>query len=301
MKKYFFSAAVALMALVATSCSQDESLVENGNVNGTVSFRVSLPTDGSITRAADASVQRYAMSIDGVDLGATSGTSASIINGTGTFDVNNLQAGKEYTAYFWADYDAVNATDPTYDVTWLTWVSLTKVKDAETGEDTGESKPVTMAYCGKLTFTAGSAANYNVTLKRAVAKVNLVQTPAGQSAGDWVTARYSTATNYDVSNYAPHESSGSVNLATWQQITEGAVADGTTLFSFYVLAPSAEATLTDVALEVNNAAKATVTNVPMQANYQTNIKGAYINSPANARFVVTTDDTWDGSKDDQTF
>lgn len=298
MKKLFF-ATLALVALFTTSCSQSDEVSENGQVKNTV-FKLNVPVDGVGTRAADSNVKRYVMAIDGVDLGAADGKSASISNATGTFDVSNLQAGKEYTAYFWADYDAVDATDPTYDTKWLTWVSLNQEKDATTGEATGY-KPVTMAYCGKLTFTAGSQDSYSVTLKRAVAKVNLVQTPGGVSAGDWVTARCNTATNYDVSNYAPHESSGTTNQASWQQITEGNVADGTTLFSFYVLAPSAEASVTDVKIEVNNADKATVSNVPLQANYQTNIKGAYINGAGNAKFVVTTDDSWTGSKDDQTF
>lgn len=299
MKKLFF-AAFSLVALLATSCSQDENLTETSPVKNTT-FKLNVPTDGIGTRAADSNVKRYVMAIDGVDLGAADGASASISNATGTFDISNLQAGKEYTAYFWADYDAPDATDPTYDTKWLTWVSLTKVKDETTGEETGTYKPVTMAYCGKLTFTAGSETSYNVTLKRAVAKVNLIQTPGGQSTGDWVTARCNTATNYDVSNYAPHESSGTTSQASYQQITEGAVADGVTLFSFYILAPSAEASLTDVAIEVNNTAKATVSNVPLQANYQTNIKGAYINASSGAKFVVTTDDTWGGSKDDQSF
>ena len=313
-----------MMALCTVSCSQDEATLVSaapaapaGPVS--VSFKVDAPTEGIITRAADANVKRYAIAIENVDdasapwaldlIGEGDDSKKMLIQASNEFTIDGLTDGSKYVAYFWADYDDVSAswTGGAYDISWFNWITVNWNTEAN-GYVAG------MAYCGSIEFTAGESSEaLNVTLKRVVAKVNLVQSGAGISNGETLVASYfshavySIKTKSTIANDANPDEEGvqDYQFTFSKTITAGAVADGTELNSFYVLASDAGATI-DIYITKDNwgSTLAGVTNVPVQANYQTNIKGAYFTPAAvsgQARFVVTTDDTWGGTNPDSTF
>ena len=209
--------------------------------------------------------------------------------------MTGLEKGKAYTALFWADYDAPSATLPTYDITYLNWVKLNG-EDVDNGDETTSwvYKPVAMAYCGRLDFTYGEASSYNVTLKRAVAAINLVQTEATTALDEtFVATKYKARTIYDVNVLAPADDATynpEVDNYVEFPLTAGAIAANTVLGTTYVLAPAEEAVLTNIDLYYNWTKIGTVASAPVQANYQTNVKGVYVGTPTE--FVVTTDDIW---------
>ena len=86
MKKYFFIAALGLLTLAAC---QREAL--ETHQTATAMFAVSVTDDAIVTRAADASVARYAIAIEGLDLG--NGEGAFMIQDNGTFVIPGLITG----------------------------------------------------------------------------------------------------------------------------------------------------------------------------------------------------------------
>ena len=296
MKKYFFSAAVAMMALFATSCSQDEVFApEVTNQGATATFKVSLPTDGFGTRAADANVTRYAIAIEGLDItdDNTDNAGAFLIQNNGNFTIPGLVNGQEYTVYFWADYG-----DGTYNVEWPNWVSL------------NDGKEIGMAYCGHTTITLGEQTDaYAITLKRAVAQVTLTQKDAASATGaPWTKISFN---RYNVYNAKTGECAGD---ATEQKLSldPADLTAGQQLFQFYVFAPEAGYTTnfkitngddwTDGDNVLHTNPIATISNVPLKANFKTSITGNFNTSTiAPARFSVTTDDTWGTPDNSETF
>lgn len=289
MKKYFYSAVVALVALFTASCSQEESLVQSNTAPSKTTFSVALPTEKAITRAVDEGIHRYAMAIKGVDLvKGTETTGAMLIQSTGNFTVENLESGKKYTAYFWADEDAADATAPSYDITWPNYVKLNY-----DGNDTDgwTARPMKMAYCGTLEFTAGDAENYPITLKRAVSKVNLIQSAAGTTdAAKTITVSYSGHSIFDITGGKPADEAAALTQSF--TIAAGQTAASTNIGTFLTFAPTLESELSTVTIKAGETTLATVNNVPFRANYQTNISGTYLSAAATAKFTVTTDDTW---------
>lgn len=321
MKKYFYSAIVAMTALFTVSCSQDETLVETSTpaAPASVSFKLDVPTDGMTTRAADANVARYAVVIQNVDDATSPWTVKLAADGTGwkvdyeagdeqmkvqansEITIDGLTDGSKYVAYFWADYN-----EDAYDLTWAT--------DITVKWNTAANKYVAgMAYCGSKAFTAGedTGAGFSVTLTRAVAQVNFVQSVAGVSLGETLVAACTMPIHYNLLT-------GQLTAATTDWDTTGQmqasgaasagdVAADQVITSFYVLAPTAGTTV-DFYMTMDNWATnlvdGGVTNVPVRANYKTNIKGAYYGSGytlGRAVFTVTTDDTWAGTNPDSTF
>ena len=286
MKNYFFIAALGLMTLAAC---QSEAL--ETNQTATATFAVSVTNDAIATRAADANVARYAIAIDGLDLG--NGEGAFMIQDNGTFEIPGLITGQQYTAYFWADYD-----DGTYDVVWPNWVSL---KDG---------KEIGMAYHGHTTFTLGEQdAPYAITLKRAVAQVTLTQKDAAAGT-PWIKVHFN---RYKVFNAKNGTCSGDAESKKVEYDPAGGFAAGQVLASFYVFAPENGYTSdfvikngddwTDSEEVVHYAPViATVNNVPLKANYKTNITGNYNTGVlASAQFSVTTDDSWDTPDNGESF
>ena len=308
MKKYFFSAAVAIVALFATSCSQDETFApEVTNQGATATFQVNLPTDDMTTRGADANVKRFAIAIEGVELG--NGEGAFLIQDNGTFEIPGLVTGQQYTVYFWADYDAATLSTTkedgmtadqyaTYAVVWPNWVSL------------NDGKEMAMAYCGHTTITLGEQADpYAITLKRAVAQVTLTQKDAASATGaPWTKISFN---RYTIYNAKTGECAGD---AAEQKLSvdPAELTAGQQLHQFYVFAPEAGYT-TDFAIKngddwtdgenvLHTNPIATISNVPLKANFKTNITGNFNTSTiAPARFIVTTDDTWATPDNTETF
>lgn len=309
MKKMISYALFAAMAFFA-SCSQDETLEQATNAPGVLSFTTSLPNDGIQTKAADANVGRYIMQLyteyegemtaqylnpEGTD----DTTQKLLVQDNGTFTIDgatiNLTEGTTYTAVFWADYDTPAAADPTYNANYLNCVQL------------NSGKEMTMAYCGTADFTYGSdmPATQSVTLKRAVAQVNLNQSVAFTAAeGDQLTATYTRYFAYDALNTCVYPTSEgwqtNPSVTTTLSIAAGEKAANSTLGNILVFASADEAINTDFTFAYNGITVGNATQAPLQANYQTNINGNF-STPASGNtsttFEVATDDQWSGSND----
>lgn len=291
MKKIFTYALMA-MAACMTSCSQDETFEQvNPSVPaGMIAFSASVPTDGLQTRAADENVQRFVMQIynaEGNGVTDPDNTSANytLVSGDGNFTLDPVDAGMAdgtYTAVFWADYDTPETTDPVYDTSWLNWVTV------------NEGKTMGMAYQGKQEFTVGTTSEpMNVTLTHAVAQVNLSQAEAFTAEeGDHIDVTYTTAQAFNV---LTGEVQGSGIASAYIAVAAGEKEAGAVLGSFAVFAGFNEATVTSFTFSYNDVQVATVDNVPVQGNYQTNISGDYSGTDGGTyEFVVTTDDGFGG-------
>ena len=320
MKKYFYSAVVGLMAMLTASCSQDEdvaSVVKNNEpVKATFTLRV--PSEHSLTRAADTNVKRYAIAIENVDdptatwdvdlIGEGDDSKKMLIQASNEFTIDGLTPGSKYIAYFWADYDEASAgwSGGAYDISWYNWIGVN-------WNATANGYVAGMAYCGKKEFTAGEdkGAGFTVTLNRVVAKVNLVQSPEGISNGETLVVGYNTKIYYNIKTKSvvandsdpSTEAVDDYNISHSKTIAAGSIAANTELNTFYVLASDAGETVDFYFTTDNWATSTPVTNVPVKANYQTNIKGSYFlnYNASQAVFTVSADDTWGGTNPDSTF
>ncbi len=293
--KRFLSYAMCAAAVCLAACSQDETFEQVNADSHVISFRASLPQDAMMTKA-DNNVKRYVMQLvnpDGgwVDLDASEDVEASsLTNATGEFQIDGealgLQVGGTYTVMFWADYD-----DGVYGADWLWWVTLPD-----------KTKPLTMAYCGRHEFVYGEDTETSIVLKRAVAKVNLIQkTAQTPAADDQIVVKYSGYSVYDLRvGGVPAMGTGESPAAKEDLTTTIDVPDnldaGATIGSILVFA-GAESEVTNFTFTYagNNAFE--IQNVPLQANYQTNINGDFVNGPTTTDydFTVTTGDAWDGA------
>ncbi|MGM9833159.1 MAG: hypothetical protein ACI31A_05670 [Candidatus Limisoma sp.] len=266
--KKIFSLMLVLAAMLA-SCSQSDELLTVSKDAKEVTF--SLTADGvEQTRAADA--LRYVMAI--YDESETNVVLAETEFTTSSFAVR-LDPGK-YTCLFWADYGSEN-----YDAANLKSVAL---KDAATNLD---------AYFAKQNITIEDGATIDVTLHRAVAKMVLKETDMLQPGSLKVT--YAGCKGFNVSDGV------GVNLQTFSQtISIENVIEATTdtpaeVGSFLMLANADERVVQDFKVQYQTATKTepekTITNVPVQANYVTNINGKYSRNVAQ-QFTIIVDDIW---------
>lgn len=308
MKKMISYALFASMALFA-SCSQDETLEQATNAQGVLSFTTSLPNDGVQTKAEDTSVERYIMQLyaeyEGKmtaqylnPAGTDDTTQKLLVQDNGTFTIDgaaiNLAEGTTYTAVFWADYDEVNAAAPTYSANYLNCVQL------------NEGKEMAMAYCGTAQFTYGPDmdATQPVTLKRAVAQVNLNQSVAYTAEeASQLSATYTHYVVYDALNACVYPTSDNwqtnVSTTTTLDIAAGEKTANSTLGSILVFASANETINTEFSFAYGEENVGSVSNVPLQANYQTNISGNYFPSAftGTTTFSVVTDAEWGGNHD----
>lgn len=302
MKKIFTYALLA-MAACMTSCSQNETLDQVNNTtvpSGVITFSAALPADDLQTRAADEKVQRFVMQVysgtDGVKDPNNSEDNYTLVSSDGNFILDPVDAGMAngtYTAVFWADYDATDAADPVYDTRWLNWVTV------------NSGKTMTMAYQGKQEFTVGetsTATPMNVTLKRAVAQVNLSQAEAFTAVdGDYIGVTYKTAQAFNV--LTGDISTETIDASVSISVEAGDKTANETLGSFVMFARPTDATLVSFTFSYNDKVVATVDNAPIQANYQTNISGDYsgeATGDGTYEFQVTTDAEFAGDKNEET-
>lgn len=195
-----------------------------------------------------------------------------------------LDRSKNYYALLWAD----NNASAIYDVTSLKAVTLKT-----------DQLP-TEAFYGKLTIAANNQAQYNVSLKRAVAKLNLNNT--GDLPKGSVTVKYNQKPVFNIvdGTTSGTDVSLTATVTTTTDIIGTKVAPVTINADqpTYVLA-SAVAVNVDFTLQYKDATEAsaetefTVT-APVQANYNTNIKGQFSAPSPEAKvgYLYYKDRTW---------
>lgn len=262
----------AIMALV--SCSQNEILTtENGQAKP-VTFR--LTTDKVTTRATSNAPTRYKVEVYKADKLDTPYAQAT--GEDGNLNVTLLPGA--YTCLFWADYGEYYNIDDLKNVNH----SSGRFND-----------PALLAYCLKQDITVNDdlGTAQNIELKHAVATLNLIDTkgvPGGKLIVAYLTRRGFNVMTGDVSN----EKGPSL-----QAVDISATTNETTLVTFYFFAPIGEADVIEFKFGWGTSDKDienVIPNVPLQANYQTVIKGGF--SPYQFHsFSVTADDTWGGPHD----
>lgn len=275
MKKILYTLIAGAMALA--SCSNNDDAIGIDPSNATTVF--TLGVDDAITRATTTiAPARYVMEVWSED-----GTTAENVFEDGTKNRAEITTGnsftvvldqtKAYTCLFWADDNTA------YDATTLKAIAL------KAGQE------VTEAYHAKATVPTGKNPAITVSLKRAVAKVTLTETGTLE-AGKNLTATYAQLPQFSVLDGqamgTPEDNTYTATLAA--DALTGQVAQ------FYLLATT-EQSLTDFSFVYSDEAPKTVSNVPVQQNYVTNIKGSY-SSLGSFTFEIKADDAW-GTPDNE--
>ena len=263
MKKVIFWM-LGIVAMFA-SCSQTEELLTEGNNAKEVTF--SLTADSQVQTRATGSL-RYLMAI--YDESGENVVVATTEFGSSTFAVR-LDPGK-YTCLFWADYGSGN-----YDASDLKNVVL---QDAATEVE---------AFYAKQGITVTDGGTVNVTLSRAVAKVVLKETDSLEAGS--ITVSYDGFKGFDVSQQAGILPATLTQTLPIASVLTGSATAPTEVGSFLLLANPDERVLSDFRVQYNSEAEKTVTNVPVQANYVTNINGKFSVNVAQ-QFSITIDDIW---------
>lgn len=262
--------AVALTTAL-TSCNKSDADREiKGN---RTTFTLSAPDPK--TRADEpTAIKRYVMEVWSEDAltaenvfedGATQRAEST----TGTFAVA-LDPEKAYTCLFWADDNG-----QTYDAASLQTIAIK------------EGKEVSEAYHAKISVAKGERTDVSITLKRAVAKIELEET-AELEQGKTLAATYKQLPQFDVMK------GKAIGKAEDKTYTMSVAADKLSgvVAQFFMLA-TAESLITDFAFVYHGQAAKAVTNVPVQQNYTTKIKGSYATLlEDDYSFTVTTDQTW---------
>jgi hypothetical protein len=279
MKRYLYIVCAMLMGIFS-SCSKSEIGGNDADSAGTIVLKVTAD-EGIQTRSR--SVDRYVIEVYTDDTYATAanvfadGTN-KVSNATGEFQMV-LDRTKEYYCLLWADASAAEV----YKVNDLKAVTL------QAGQKPAE------AWHGTYKIEAGKNATLSTQLKRAVSKLSLLETGT-------ILPNSSLAVAFNqpnVFNVATTAASGTV--ARTETISLGIGATGTKdapvkLNDAYIFVlSSAAGSVTDLTftMSMNGTPEPSfnVTNVPLQTNYNTNVKGHYT-SLTSSTFIVTCDDQW---------
>nr|WP_321377092.1 hypothetical protein [uncultured Bacteroides sp.] len=276
------------VATILASCSKEENsgeqIADEREVTISAIPEVSMadePDMKSVQTRGTVTCNRYIIELYAdADYNTMVGTQQSTTDGNFTL---TLERSKTYYALLWAD----NNASAIYDVTSLKAVTL------KTGQLPAE------AFYGKLTI-AGNLANYDVSLKRAVAKLNLNET--NNLLKGSVTVKYNQKPTFNVTN----STTSGTDVSLTKTVTLTADVTGTkvapvtlnTNQPIYVLA-STVATDVDYTFQYKYATESspelefTVT-APVQANYNTNIKGDFLvpDPRARAGYFYYKDRTW---------
>ncbi|MGM9841404.1 MAG: leucine-rich repeat protein, partial [Candidatus Limisoma sp.] len=181
-----------------------------------------------------------------------------------------------YTCLFWADYGSEN-----YDATNLKSVAL---KDDATNME---------AYFAKQNITIEDGATIDVTLHRAVAKMVLKETDMLQPGSLKVT--YAGFKGFNVSDGVGVNQQTFSQTISIENVIEATTDEPAEVGSFLMLANADERELQGFKVQYQTATKTepekTITNVPVQANYVTNINGKYSVNVAQ-QFTIIVDDAW---------
>lgn len=278
MKRYLYIVCAMLMGVFA-SCSKNEIGGNDADSTGTVVLKVTAD-EGIQTRIA---TQRYVIEVYTDDTYATTanvfndGTNRAV-NYTGEFQMV-LDRTKEYYCLLWAD----NRGSEIYNVNDLKAVTLQ------------EGKKPAEAWHGTYKIEAGKNATLSTQLKRAVSKLSLLETGT-------ILPNSSLAVTFNqpnVFNVATKAASGTVARTETIDLLAGATGtkDAPVKLNnadIYVLS-SVAGNVTDLTftMSMNGTSEPSfsVTNVPLQTNYNTNVKGHYT-SLTSSTFIVTCDDQW---------
>lgn len=272
---------MAMLAGAFASCSK-EDISRSPGTEGTQSVTINLVADDAVnTRAAATGLSQYIIEVYS-DAAYT--TAANIFEDNTTNQATSedgsfsliLDRTKEYHCLFWADKDAAAYTTAT-----LKTVTL------------APDKTPAEAWFGTQQIS-GNQPTQTITLKRAVAKLNLLET-GKLIAGTTLTATFNQPTVFNVAT-------GEVTsdfVARTETINLTNAVDGSTApallnpAGYFILSPASTQYVAKVTFKCGSEEAFDVDNVPFQANHATNIKGHYT-SLASETFNVSYNDDWNG-------
>lgn len=290
MKKSIFSL-MAGVIIALTSCSQsDEMLTEAQGGEQIVAFTVQTP---AVTRAAveGTKLTRYIVeAYENNNLGEDV-TPLRAESSIGSLQLT-LKKNTEYTFVFWADGGTAKtettATDGYWNAASLRSVFVKKLN--QIGEP---------AYYAKKQFNSKDfAANTAITLTNATAQVNFVETKGLAGTDNTLKVTY-TGTGALKINIATGEEESYMGPSTCTHTISGTIAANAVMATDYILVPQNEQKLINVKVQLNSEAERTISNVPFQMGYKTNIKGEYSNMYAST-FTVSNE-VEDYTTDDKEF
>lgn len=311
MKRYFKTIAAVVLAVLAVAACQKENLgeVAPDGREAEVKLTLTSPQIGTKSYADGQTVNKVFVHVYQQDASGNltyiapaaageSATPSQVVDMTGGAAKysTRLVTGQKYTFVFWAECLGAATSPYTYDPENKTvTVSYTGMAGNDETRD---------AFCNVLKDVEITGAySSDVKLYRPFAQLNFGVTSedyaAAKAAGLEVTAAQVKLTNAATSlNLLAGTVSGAedVTFAAATLPTENLSAAGATykyVAMDYVLVGKAAKTLSDVTLTLtatgtqSTTPEFTYSNVPLQANYRTNIVGNLFTSPAEVQIEVT--------------
>lgn len=288
--KYKLSIALLLLAVMFASCNEENRMNEMGEgVSEAIPTTLKVTaSDGVQTRAAATGVDRFAIEVY-TDAAYTTPATVFGSGDAATHKANNATG--EFTMI-------LDRTQPYYCLLWAdkAGADVYNIDDLKAVELTGKAAE---AWHGAEKIAAGANAALTVTIDRAVSKISLMET-SKLKAGGKLTLNLDQPT---VFNVATASTSGTATARPEETIDIAADKDGSTTpvklngTDIFVLSPVVTANLTDLTFKYGDEDAFTVSQAPLKANFNTNIKGHYT-SKTIPTFNVTCDESW-GATDNE--
>ena len=299
-KKLLLNAAVLATMLTSISCSQEEVAGGQAGDESVVTFTAQLPGSPQSKAIGDgmtATTLSYAVYAQGTKTPLiTSEDEVTFTNGQATISLR-LASGKSYDFLFWAGaYDSEDVNAP-YTVDFNTQ-TLTIDYDAAKTLSNDESRD---AFFGTTTLEVKGAVNGNVTLKRPFAQLN-IGTDDMKDADDTGLNTSALRTSVKVKNVYKNLNLMNGEVGEYATVTfgendipKGQFTANSTTYDYLALnyllvgkdkgVVDCEFTYTDGA---TNGSK-TISNVPVQRNYRTNIFGSILTGAVDLGITIDPD------------
>lgn len=176
-----------------------------------------------------------------------------------------LDRSKTYYCLFWADDGNAQQGYTVFNLKSVRWWST--------------AQQPTMAYTGKATIT-NNGETLTVTLRHAAAQV-VLKDLNGVEAGEKLQLSYPQPIAFNVATGDVSD----LRTITLTQTTTATTA-GEEVIQFYILAPREEKAEFDLKFKYADQNWQTVTSIPSQANYTTNVTGHYMTVPDQMKFTI---------------
>ena len=299
-KKLLLHAAVLATMLTSISCSQEEVAGGQAGDESVVTFTAQLPGSPQSKAIGDgmtATTLSYAVYAQGTTTPLiTSEDEVTFTNGQATISLR-LASGRSYDLLFWADAYGAEDSDAPYTVDFNTQMLTIDYAAAKTLSN-DESRD---AFFGTTTLEVKGAVNRNVTLKRPFAQLNIGTNDMEDAAN---TGLDTSALRTSVKVKNVYKNLNLMNGGVGEDATvtfgendipEGQFTANSTTYDYLALnyllvgtdkgVVDCEFTYTD---GTTNGSK-TISNVPVQRNYRTNIFGSILTGAVDLGITIDPD------------
>ena len=299
-KKLLLNAAVLATMLTSISCSQEEVAGGQAGDESVVTFTAQLPGSPQSKAIGDgmtATTLSYAVYAQGTPTPLiTSEDEVTFTNGQATISLR-LASGRSYDLLFWADAYGAEDSDAPYTVDFNTQ-TLTIDYDAAKTLSNDESRD---AFFGTTTLEVKGAVNRNVTLKRPFAQLNIGTNDMEDAAN---TGLNTSALRTSVTVKNVYKNLNLMNGGVGEDVTvtfkendipKGQFTANSTTYDYLALnyllvgtdkgVVDCEFTYTDGTTKGSK----TISNVPVQRNYRTNIFGSILTGAVDLGITIDPD------------